>query len=96
MFHLLFSILTLGVSQVPHAQLCSYTAHFYQISIKRLDNHLQDSVYLPRNNVRQNQYKIFFTKKGELGFPDGSVAKNLLVSAGDTGLIPDPGRSHLP
>ena len=28
------------------------------------------------------------------GFPGGSVVKNLLVKAGDTGLIPDPGRSH--
>ena len=30
------------------------------------------------------------------GFPGGSVAKNLPASVGDTGLIPDPGRSHMP
>ena len=81
--HLLFYPYT----QVPPAQLCNHTANFYQVSIKRLANHLQDSVSLPRNNC---------ILKGELGFPGGSVVKNLLVSAGDTGLIPDPGRSHMP
>ena len=30
------------------------------------------------------------------GFPGGSVVKNLPANAGDTGLIPDWGRSHLP
>ena len=30
-----------------------------------------------------------------LGFPGGSVVKNP-PSAGDTGLIADPGRSHMP
>ena len=29
------------------------------------------------------------------GFPGGSVVRNLPVSAGDMGLIPDPGRSPL-
>ena len=29
------------------------------------------------------------------GFPGGSVVKNLTASAGDMGLIPDPGRSPL-
>ena len=27
-----------------------------------------------------------------MGFPDGSVVKNLLANAGDAGLISDPGR----
>ena len=50
--------------------------------------------------------KIFHThlksqtskKKGGGGgsFPDGSVLKNQPVSAGDTGSIPDLGRSHRP
>ena len=31
-----------------------------------------------------------------LGFPGGSVVKNLPANAGDTGSIPDPGRSHMP
>ena len=30
------------------------------------------------------------------GFPDSSVVKNLPANAGDTGSIPDPGRSHMP
>ena len=30
------------------------------------------------------------------GFSGGSVVKNLLVNAGDMGLIPDLGRSHIP
>ena len=29
-------------------------------------------------------------------FPDGAVVKNLPASAGDTGSIPGPGRSHMP
>ena len=29
-------------------------------------------------------------------FPGGSGVKNPPASAGDTGLIPDPGRSHMP
>ena len=29
-------------------------------------------------------------------FPGGAVVKNLPASAGDTGSIPGPGRSHMP
>ena len=29
------------------------------------------------------------------GFPGSSVVKNALANAADTGLIPDPGRSHV-
>ena len=35
-------------------------------------------------------------KKELLGFPGGSVVKNAPANAGDTGLIPDLGRSHMP
>jgi len=31
-----------------------------------------------------------------LGFSGGSVVKNLPANTGDTGLIPDSGRSHMP
>ena len=34
------------------------------------------------------------TKQG--GFPCGSVVKNLPANAGDIGLIPGPGRFHMP
>ena len=30
------------------------------------------------------------------GFPGGAVVKNPPASAGDTGSIPGPGRSHMP
>ena len=30
------------------------------------------------------------------GFPGGAVIKNLPANAGDTGLSPGPGRSHMP
>ena len=35
-------------------------------------------------------------KKTIAGFPGGSVVKNPPADAGDTGSIPDPGRSHVP
>jgi len=35
-------------------------------------------------------------KKRELCFPGGSEVKNPLAKAGDTGLIPGLGRSHVP
>ena len=35
-------------------------------------------------------------KKSPRGFPGGSVVKNLPANAGETGLIPDLGRSHMP
>ena len=36
-------------------------------------------------------------KKGGRGdFPGSAVVKNPPVNAGDMGLIPDPGRSHMP
>ena len=31
-----------------------------------------------------------------MGFPGGVVDKNLPANAGDTGLSPGPGRSHMP
>ena len=35
-------------------------------------------------------------KKHFLGFPGGSVVKNLPANATDTSLISDPGRFHIP
>ena len=35
------------------------------------------------------------SKKNIQGFPGGSVIKNLPATAGDTGSIPKPGRSHM-
>ena len=39
---------------------------------------------------------VHIKKKKSYDFPGGSVVKNLLANAGDTNLIPDPGRSHMP
>ena len=40
--------------------------------------------------------EVLSIDKNSRGFPGGSVVKNLPASAGDLGLIPDPGRSHIP
>ena len=39
--------------------------------------------------------KTQYSKNEDGGFPDGSVVKNLSANAGDTGSIPDLGRSHM-
>ena len=48
-------------------------------------------------NIKQKQCCNKFNKDLKMihirGFPGGSVVKNLPASAGDMGLIPDPGRS---
>ena len=41
-------------------------------------------------------YSIFIISKSSLGFPGGTMAKNLPANAGDTGSTPDSGRSHVP
>ena len=35
-------------------------------------------------------------KQGNMGFPGGTGVKNPPANAGDTGLSPGPGRSHMP
>ena len=39
-----------------------------------------------------------FSQKKKIikGFPGGSVVKNPLANARDVGLVPGPGRSHMP
>ena len=52
------------------------------------------------NNIITDSIKTFkmvhIKKKKSYNFPGGSVVKDLLANAGDTNLIPDPGRSHMP
>ena len=43
----------------------------------------------------KDEYSLKASKTGKLGFPGISVVKNLPSNAGDTGLIPDIGRSHM-
>ena len=47
-------------------------------------------------DAQQNISKVNSTiYKMDWDFPGGTVVKNLLASAGDMGLIPGPGRSHM-
>ena len=39
---------------------------------------------------------VIFKKEGRGGVPGGSVVRNPPASAENTGLIPGPGRSHVP
>ena len=41
-------------------------------------------------------HEIYYIKSKPWDFPGGPVVKNLPANAGDTGLIPDLGRSHMP
>ena len=40
--------------------------------------------------------RVFLKRRYCRVSPGGPGVKNLPASAGDTGLIPDPGRSHMP
>ena len=44
----------------------------------------------------QNVLGSIEDKKTDRRFPDGAVVKNPPANAGDTGLSPGPGRSHMP
>ena len=47
-------------------------------------------------NEITNQLIGVSQRKKALGFPGGAVVEKPPVSAGDTGSIPGPGRSHMP
>ena len=51
-------------------------------------------VLLAVSSVLMNQQYIL--NKVSLGFPGGAVVENLPANAGDTGLSPGLGRSHMP
>jgi len=49
------------------------------------------------SDIKKNYFfKMLALKKYLEGFLGGSVVKNPPANAGDTGLIPEPGRSHMP
>ena len=65
--------------------------------------HHLNEIYLPQCFVKHFIYEIikwdefnWHTKRTLLGFPGGSVVKNLPANAGGLSSIPDPGRSHMP
>ena len=47
-------------------------------------------------HINTVEYYSAIKKKQKRGFPGGAVVKNPPASAGDTGLSPAPGRSHMP
>ena len=49
----------------------------------------------PSNFIRWGE-NLGDQKIGERDFPGGAAVKNLPANAGDTGLSPGPGRSHMP
>ena len=52
-----------------------------------------NNIYISLNDVNPDyRYKILKWQ----GFPGGAVVKNLPANAGDMGLSPSPGRSHMP
>ena len=44
----------------------------------------------------RGQFRFLFSNPRGAGCPCGSGAKSPPANAGDSGLIPDPGRSHMP
>ena len=52
--------------------------------------HVSDKGLIPK--ISKDLLKL----ENKKGFPGGAVVKNLPANAGDTVLIPAPGRSHMP
>ena len=50
----------------------------------------------PLHCERESMKKVLCSQEVMVGFPGGTVVKNLPASAGDTGSSPGPGRSHMP
>ena len=46
--------------------------------------------------LMEKSCESWINQKPALGLPGGSVVKDLPASAGDTGLIPHPGRAYRP
>ena len=59
------------------------------------------SYFKPKAGTGKSIYELPLRKGDELrvhgkDFPSGTVVKNLPANSGDTGSIPDPGRSYMP
>ena len=70
-----------------YALLISFNAYILQGFILQASSF--DITSIHNLNCRSLKTKL-------LGFSGGSVVKNLPANTGDTGLIPDSGRSHMP
>ena len=51
---------------------------------------------LVNGNLLTAPQKAFYPNKTGVGFPGGAVVESLPANAGDTGLSPGLGRSHMP
>ena len=71
-----------SVASVTTAQPCHYSQ----------SSHLTISEQM----VMASFNKVLLIKTGKEGLSGGLVVENLPASAGQTGLIPGPGRSHMP
>ena len=60
----------------------------------------KDSISLISYNTEKKYIRTYFpsprSRKKNQGFPGGAVVKNPPAKAGDMGLNPGPGRSHMP
>ena len=50
---------------------------------------------VPEDTERERDQKFFVKKHTAWDFPGGAVVENLPANAGDTGLSPGPGGSHM-
>ena len=52
---------------------------------------------LSKAEIKENSFNLIKSpfKNSTAGFPGGSVVKNLPANAGDTSLIPGPGRPYM-
>ena len=66
------------------------------ISLGILFSNKKEQIMDTYNSKCESQMSLAKQKKSFRDFPGGTVHGNLSVNAGDTGLIPGPGRSHMP
>ena len=77
-----------------------------ELTCKHRKSELRPTPFTLLENIQQSTVRLVlcltFTilvlkyKMWVPGLPGGSVVKNPLANVGDTGSIPDPGRSHMP
>ena len=66
-------------------------------TLQKYCSRIGQSIYREQTKLRTFTTKRTIKKKiSSMGFSGGSVVKNPPANAGDTGLIPDPGRSQMP
>ena len=76
-----------------HPCCTQWPPHRNAVSILERDKSLDLAILFPGQSTNFGKLR---RKEVSVGFPGGSVVKNLPANAGDTGSIPDPGRFHTP